>query len=137
MSRRIPTPGRAPATGWGEADRFTADDPVAVTFLSVQVLPMAARAILDTIAEALNASLRAVDPDRELVDEPDPLGPGWLAWDFGNGAARPAERGLDECDEADRLGPTGVRCDRLDGRQEPRSGRTRSAMNRSRMRGTG
>ncbi|WAM12545.1 DUF6308 family protein [Rhodococcus sp. JS3073] len=76
MSRRIPTPGRAPATGWGEADRFTADDQVAVTFLSVQVLTMAARAILDTIAEALNASLRAVDPDRDLVDEPDPLGPG-------------------------------------------------------------
>ncbi|GAF44907.1 DUF6308 family protein, partial [Rhodococcus wratislaviensis] len=64
------------------ADRFTADDQVAVTFLSVQVLTMAARAILDTIAEALNASLRAVDPDRDLVDEPDPLGPGWLAWDL-------------------------------------------------------
>ncbi|WP_025433894.1 DUF6308 family protein [Rhodococcus opacus] len=36
-------------------------------FLSVQVPPTAARAILDTEAEALNALLRAIGPDRDLV----------------------------------------------------------------------
>ncbi|MFD7011435.1 DUF6308 family protein [Rhodococcus jostii] len=66
----------------GEADRFTADDLVAVTFLSVQVPPTAARAILHTQSEALNALLTAVGPDRDLVDEPDPLTPGWPAWDL-------------------------------------------------------
>ena len=66
----------------GEADRFTADDLVAVTFLSVQVPPTAARAILHTEAEALNALLTAIGPDRDLVDEPDPLAPGWPAWDL-------------------------------------------------------
>ena len=48
----------------GEADRFTADDLVAVTFLSVQVPPTAARAILHTQAEALNALLTGMGPDR-------------------------------------------------------------------------
>ncbi|AII11486.1 hypothetical protein EP51_46840 (plasmid) [Rhodococcus opacus] len=43
---------------------------------------IAARAILDTDAEALNALLTAIGPDRDLVDEPDPLGPGWPAWDL-------------------------------------------------------
>ncbi|RYF87837.1 MAG: hypothetical protein EON95_21265 [Caulobacteraceae bacterium] len=66
----------------GEADRFTADDLVAVTFLSVQIPPTAARAVLHTRAEALNALLAAVGPDRDLVDEPDPLTPGWPAWDL-------------------------------------------------------
>ena len=66
----------------GEADRFTADDLVAVTFLSVQVPPKAARAILHTEAEALNVLLTAIGPDRDLVDEPDPLTPGWPAWDL-------------------------------------------------------
>ncbi|WP_368679965.1 DUF6308 family protein (plasmid) [Rhodococcus opacus] len=51
-------------------------------FLSVQVPPRAARAILDTKAEALNALLMAVGPDRDLLDEPDPLAPGWPAWDL-------------------------------------------------------
>ncbi|PBC47501.1 DUF6308 family protein [Rhodococcus sp. ACPA1] len=66
----------------GEADRFTADDLVAVTFLSVQVPPKAARTILDTQSEALNALLTAIGPDRDLVGEPEPLAPGWPAWDL-------------------------------------------------------
>ncbi len=68
----------------GEADRFTADDLVAVTFLSVQIPPTAARAILDTDAEALNTLLRAIGPDRDLVDESDPLGPGVARLGPGN-----------------------------------------------------
>ncbi|WP_249354700.1 DUF6308 family protein [Rhodococcus sp. USK13] len=66
----------------GEADRFTADDLVAVSFLSVQIPPRAARAILDTEAETLNAHLAAIGPDRDLVDESDLLAPGWPAWDL-------------------------------------------------------
>jgi len=33
-------------------------------------------------AEALSALLTAVGPDRGLVDEPDPLAPGWPAWNL-------------------------------------------------------
>ena len=67
----------------GEADRFTADDLVAAGVpVGVQVPPTAARAILHTEAEALNALLTAIGPDRDLVDEPDPLTPGWPAWDL-------------------------------------------------------
>lgn len=53
-----------------------------MTFLSVQVPPKAARAILHTEVEALNALLTAIGPVRDLVDEPDPLAPGWPAWDL-------------------------------------------------------
>ncbi|WP_368680392.1 DUF6308 family protein (plasmid) [Rhodococcus opacus] len=59
----------------GEADRFTADDLVAVTFLSVQVPPKAARAILHTEAEALNALLTAIGPDRDLGSTNRPRSP--------------------------------------------------------------
>ncbi|MDI9938774.1 DUF6308 family protein [Rhodococcus sp. IEGM 1351] len=48
----------------------------------MQIPPKAARAILHTEAEALNALLTAIGPDRDLVDEPDPLAPGWPAWDL-------------------------------------------------------
>ncbi|MDX5969975.1 DUF6308 family protein [Rhodococcus opacus] len=48
----------------------------------MQVPPMAARAILHTEAEALNALLTAIGPDRDLVDEPEPLTPGWPAWEL-------------------------------------------------------
>ncbi|WP_306303787.1 DUF6308 family protein [Rhodococcus wratislaviensis] len=49
----------------------------------MQVPPKAARAILHTQSAALNALLTAVGPDRDLgFDEPDPLGPGWPAWDL-------------------------------------------------------
>ncbi|WP_272943393.1 DUF6308 family protein [Rhodococcus sp. DK17] len=30
----------------------------------------------------MNALLRAAGPDRDLGDEPDPLAPGWPAWDL-------------------------------------------------------
>ncbi|QHE73624.1 hypothetical protein GFS60_07284 (plasmid) [Rhodococcus sp. WAY2] len=51
-------------------------------FLSVQVPAKAARAILHTEAAALNSLLAAIGPDRALVDEPEPLTPGWPAWDL-------------------------------------------------------
>ncbi|WP_157180201.1 MULTISPECIES: hypothetical protein [unclassified Rhodococcus (in: high G+C Gram-positive bacteria)] len=49
-----------------------------------QSVSRAARAILDKEAEALNALLMAVGPDRDLVNEPDPL-----TLDEGNEAIAP------------------------------------------------
>ena len=66
-------PERAP-------DRFTADDLVAVSFLSVFVPPMAARELLLTAADRFADLLAAIGPDRDLVEEVDPVGPEWPAW---------------------------------------------------------
>ncbi|WP_045740715.1 DUF6308 family protein [Actinoplanes rectilineatus] len=64
-----------------DADRFTADDLVAVTFLSVRVPPGAAAAILRDRAAEFSDLLVALGPDRDLVDEEYPLTdddwPGW------------------------------------------------------------
>ena len=52
-------------------------------FLSVQIPRLRCGVILHTEAEALNALLAAIGPDRGLVsDEPGPLAPGWPAWDL-------------------------------------------------------
>jgi hypothetical protein len=73
------------STGTRAADvsRFTADDLVAVSFLSVEVPPLAAVELLDTQADHFAARLAAVGPDRDLVEEteswPDDW-PGWLLW---------------------------------------------------------
>lgn len=63
-----------------DSDRFTADDLVAITFLSVSVPGRTARDLLRDRADALSALLAEVGPDRDLVDEPDPLTPCWPAW---------------------------------------------------------
>lgn len=62
----------------GEACRFTADDLVAA---GVPVREREARAILHTEAEALNALLRAVGPDRDLVRRTGVAGPLGVAGD--------------------------------------------------------
>ncbi|MFF3228784.1 DUF6308 family protein [Nocardia suismassiliense] len=67
-----------------EANRFTADDLVAVTFLSVRVPPLAARALLDTHADRYAALLAQIGPDRDLADEPQAPTPAWPAWQFGD-----------------------------------------------------
>ncbi|WP_051684249.1 DUF6308 family protein [Blastococcus sp. URHD0036] len=57
--------------GWGRDNdpyRFTAEDLVAVTFLSVVVKPLAAHAVLEARADDFSALLRDVDPDQHLVD---------------------------------------------------------------------
>ena len=84
------------------ADRFTADDLVAVTFLSVQVPPKAARVILDSEAEALNALLAAVGPDRDLVRRTGPARPWMARLGPGNGPVGTAGDRPDEGNEADR-----------------------------------
>ncbi|WP_347057371.1 DUF6308 family protein [Blastococcus sp. HT6-30] len=57
-----------------EPGRITADDLIAVSFLSVVVPPLAARALLDTRAAEFTALLEAIGPDRDLADETEPIG---------------------------------------------------------------
>lgn len=61
-----------------DADRFTADDLVAVTLLSVDTPGAAAIHVLQDGADEIDAMLAAVGPDRDLADEP-PLPPDWPA----------------------------------------------------------
>lgn len=63
-----------------DADRFTADDLVAVTFLSVEVPPRAAVELLDTRASEFADLLHAVGPDRDLADETERWTEGWPGW---------------------------------------------------------
>src|SRR3954452_2781262 len=69
--------------GWAaqrsEPNRFTADDVVAVSFLSVFVPPFAARMLLDTESNHFADLLSAVGPDRDLADETDPIEGEWPA----------------------------------------------------------
>jgi hypothetical protein len=67
-----------------EADRFTADDLIAVTFLSVNVPPRAAYCVLVEQADRFNGLLAEIGPDRDLADEPRPSkgsSPAWRLYD--------------------------------------------------------
>lgn len=63
-----------------DADVFTAEDLVAVTLLSVQVPAQGALFLLGESNASLNALLADVGPDRDLVDEVDPLTPESPVW---------------------------------------------------------
>lgn len=65
----------APQNRVADSNRFTADDLVAITFLSVAVKAGAARELLVTRAARFAELLDAVGPDRDLVDETDGLTP--------------------------------------------------------------
>ena len=67
--------------GWGgqQEDRFTADDLVAVSFLSVFVPPLAAHRLLETEADRFSELLRDLGPDRDLVTEAEPIDADWPA----------------------------------------------------------
>ena len=65
----------APQNRAADSNRFTADDLVAITFLSVEVDARAARELLVTRASRLAELLDAVGPDRDLVDETHGLTP--------------------------------------------------------------
>jgi len=78
--------------GWDPAgrrsedkNRFTSDDLVAVTFLSLAVPPRAAYRVLVTQRDELNALLAQV-PDVDLADVPegviDEQWPAWRLWDL-------------------------------------------------------
>ena len=58
-----------------DADAFTADDLVAVTLLSVAVSADGADILLRERRDEFAELLRAVGPDRDLVDEADELTP--------------------------------------------------------------
>ncbi len=61
-------------------DRFTADDLVAVTFLSVNASASAAIRLLDTEAQTFNLLLAELGLDEDLVDARDPWPVGWAGW---------------------------------------------------------
>lgn len=63
-----------------DADIFTADDLVAVTLLSVQVPAQGAWVLLVERAAEINRLLAAVGPDRDLVDEGEPMTAESPAW---------------------------------------------------------
>lgn len=70
------------STGTRESDSdvFTADDLVAIGFLSVDAGPAAARSLLLERRDEFSTYLAEVEPDRDLADEPGPLDPTWPAW---------------------------------------------------------
>ncbi|MFE3293349.1 DUF6308 family protein [Rhodococcus sp. NPDC059234] len=63
-----------------DVDTFTADDLVAVTLLSVQVPAQGAFVLLGDKRPALDRRLEEVGPDRDLVDEAEPMTPESPAW---------------------------------------------------------
>lgn len=63
-----------------DVDRFTADDLVAVSFLSVDISALAARALLDVEADAFSKLLRELGPDRDLAEETDRWSDSWVGW---------------------------------------------------------
>lgn len=90
-----------------DVDRFTADDLVAVSFLSVDISAPAARALLRDRAEDFSALLIAVGPDRDLVDEAEPLHDDWAGWELMRGLR-----------QLPKIGPT--RASKLLARKRPR-----------------
>lgn len=68
-----------------DANRFTADDILAVQFLSVSVPPNAVHALLSSRAEHFSLLLTSLGPDRDLVDEAQSLTDDWVGWDVMNG----------------------------------------------------
>lgn len=67
-----------------DTNRFTADDFVAVTLLSVHPGPKAAREVLRDRRDEFDALLTAIGPDRDLADEKGPFDVSWPAWALEN-----------------------------------------------------
>ena len=63
-----------------DANRFTADDLVAVTLLNVSLSGHAARRLLRDQADRLSALLGELGPDRDLADEPERHPDDWAGW---------------------------------------------------------
>ena len=62
-----------------DVNRFTADDVVAVSFLSVYVPPLAAAVLLHDHANDFTGLLAAVE-DRDLITETNPWADDWVGW---------------------------------------------------------
>ncbi len=67
-------------SGAEQPDVFTADDLIAVKFLSIDVSAAAARALLLERRDEFAALLADVGEDRDLAGEPVPLISDWPAW---------------------------------------------------------
>lgn len=65
-----------------DANRFTSDDLTALTLLSVRVRGDEAITLLLTHREHFAKLLEDVEHDRDLVEETDPIGPKWRAWEL-------------------------------------------------------
>lgn len=65
-------------------NRFTAEDLIAVSFLSISVKPLVARVLLDTDADRFAEMLEAIGPDRDLADVPGQIDNSWPAWRLDN-----------------------------------------------------
>ena len=63
-----------------DANRFTADDLVACSFLSVRPKSSVPRALLRDRADEFSRLLAELGPDRDLADEPEPLHDDWPGW---------------------------------------------------------
>ncbi|HEY5785487.1 MAG TPA: DUF6308 family protein [Microlunatus sp.] len=63
-----------------DLDRFTADDLIAVSFLSVDIPARAAMKLLDLEADAFAGLLTELGPDRDLVQETDGWSDDWVGW---------------------------------------------------------
>jgi hypothetical protein len=72
------------STRQSDLDRFTADDLVAVSFLSVNVPAQAAVQLLEARREEFSDLLRAVGKDRDLVEETEPWADDWAGWRLWN-----------------------------------------------------
>lgn len=72
----------SPGTRAEDSDRFTADDLVAVTFLSVVVPASAARRLLVDERDRFSELLVALGPDRDLASIEEPLPDDWVGWDL-------------------------------------------------------
>ena len=89
-------------TRQADSDRFTADDLVAVTFLSVDTPAPAARALLRDRKDEFSALLVGIGPDRELADEDEPLRDDWVGWQLSERATQPPRRRTDDSQQAPR-----------------------------------
>ena len=67
-------------TRGADIDRFTADDVVAITTLSVRIGPEAAHELLVAETDCFHELLQALGPDRDLVDEDHELDDEWPGW---------------------------------------------------------
>ncbi|MEI5673206.1 MULTISPECIES: DUF6308 family protein [unclassified Nocardioides] len=67
-------------TRWADRHRFTADDLVAVTFLSVDVPARAAIQLLDSRAHTFQELLDQLGEDRDLIEESEAWGDDWAGW---------------------------------------------------------
>src|SRR5664280_1290423 len=65
-----------------DANVFTADDLVAVTFLSVRVGPWAAHVLLNERRSDFSELLEKISPDHDLVDEAEEIPRDWPAWEL-------------------------------------------------------